>query len=126
MSTDTGASDRPSNSHPTTSQSRLTAARHWLAERERALWGVVVAALCADLVSTYYGLASGGTEGNPVVRAVLVDGGFPDFTALKLAAVSFGFSAWVVLPRPNRLAVPLGLALPWTATSLVNLGVIVG
>jgi hypothetical protein len=126
MTTDALDIDRPSNGQQTTSTSRLTALRGHLVERERALWGLVAVVLCADVLSTYVGLAVGGTEGNPIVRTALADGGFAAFTALKLAAVSFGVSAWVVMPRPNRLVVPLGLALPWTATTLVNLGVLLG
>ena len=125
MPPDALETDRPSNRQPTTNRTRLGGAWSRLAQRERTLWGLVAAALCADLLSTYYGVHHGLTEGNPIVRSVLADGGFVAFTTLKLAAVCFAVSAWVVMPRPNRIVVPLGLSLPWVATTLSNVGVIV-
>ncbi|MFD1586136.1 DUF5658 family protein [Halorientalis brevis] len=120
MPSDALETDRPSNRQPTTSSTRFGSAWSRIARHERSLWGLVAAVFCADLLSTYHGVHHGLTEGNPIVRSVLADGGFVAFTTLKLATVCFAFSAWVVTPRPNRIVVPLGLALPWAATSLIN------
>ena len=126
MPPDTVKNDRPSQRRSTTSGGRLVAGTRRLVRHERALWGLVVAVLCTDVLSTYYGLTHGHTEGNPVVRGVLADGGFVAFTTLKLAAVSLAVAVWVVMSRKRRVVVPLGLALPWAGTTLVNLVTILG
>ena len=120
MPTDALESDRQSNRQPT-STSRVAALWTHLGTHERAIWALLATVLCADLLSTYYGVQQGLTEGNPIVRAALADGGFAAFTTLKIATVSLGLSVWVAMPEPNRTVVPLGLAFPWTLTTLTNL-----
>lgn len=124
MSSDALEIDRQSNRQSITKHARVAGVQHLLVQREHLLWVLVAAVFCADLLSTYYGVHNGLTEGNPLVRSVLADGGFVAFATLKLAMVSFAVSAWVVMPRPNRIVVPLGLALPWAATTLANVGTI--
>lgn len=86
---------------------------------ERALWVVVVAAVVLDVVTTYLGLAAGLSEGNPVMRRAMHEVGFGALAAGKLLVVAF--AAWFRAVRPEYgTTVALGLALPWTATVLVN------
>lgn len=88
--------------------------------RERALWLVTVCALLGDLLLTQYGLARGLTEGNPLVRQAVARGGLLSHGLLKAAVLSAGVGAWAVLPERQRIAVPLGLAVPWSCAVLLN------
>lgn len=95
-----------------------------IARNELGAWLVVGIALVADLVSTVYGVQQGLTEGNPVVRSTLARGGVVAFAALKLGVVCLAGLVWAWVPRRHRLAVPLGLALPWGGIALLNVATI--
>lgn len=103
---------------------RASAARldRWiaaLARRERALWTLLVLALVADVVSTVLGLRLGHAEGNPVIASVLADAGVLGFFGVKTAVL--GAAAGVRLALPQfRVAIPLGLALPWLLAAGLN------
>ena len=92
---------------------------------ERVLWLLVVVGLIGDLLTTYYGLQLGLTESNPVARAAMEQFGFSAMVGLKLFAVGVGLACRQLLPERHVLLVPLGLAVPWLAASLVNLSLYV-
>lgn len=96
------------------------------APSQRTLWALVACALVADVVLTQYGLATGATEANPVVRQAVAAGGPGMLWVLKAGAVAVGVAAWRRLAHPERGIVPLGLALPWAGAAVVNLAVLVG
>lgn len=96
-----------------------------LTRYEDLLWGLVVVTLIADVLSTAYGLMQGQTEGNPLVRVALSNGGFLAFGALKLAVLGVAFLLWVSVARDKRVVIPLGLALPWGTVALLNVVTIV-
>jgi hypothetical protein len=90
---------------------------------ELLLWAAVLAALVADVYSTYWGLKLGLAEWNPVMRWAVEALGFPSLAASKVIVVGLGGavrSAEVVWAP----AVPLGIGLPWTVAALLNLLVI--
>lgn len=90
------------------------AARH-----ERLLWGVVVAALFADVALTAVGLGQGLTEGNPAMRWAIGAGGIGALALAKLCTLAVGVT--VRLWRPVYAGVvPLGLAIPWLVAASVN------
>lgn len=95
-----------------------------LSRHEGALWGVVAASMVADLLLTYYGVENGLTESNPVARAGFERFGYAALGALKLFALGIGFAFRPLLPRAYTAVVPLGLAIPWVAASLINAVVI--
>lgn len=91
-----------------------------LARREDVLWAVVVVALVADLLLTYYGVENGLHEANPVARAGLERFGYAALGALKLFALAVGLACRPLLPREYTAIVPLGLAIPWVVASAIN------
>lgn len=94
---------------------------------ERPLWALALLSLALDALLTAYGLGLGLVESNPVARRLIGAVGLAGaMLLLKGAALSVGWLAWRFLPRPHRIAAPLGLALPWTAAVGINLVVIVG
>lgn len=95
-----------------------------LARREVLLWVFVVVAMIADTLLTYYGLERGFVETNPVARLGLERFGYASLGLFKLLALGVGLACRPLLPRNYVAIVPLGLAIPWTVASLVNLLVI--
>lgn len=95
-----------------------------LSRREGLLWTVVVASMLADLTLTYYGIERGLAESNPVARVGLERFGYVVLGALKLLALGVGLACRPLLPRRYTAVVPLSLALPWLAASLINAVVI--
>jgi hypothetical protein len=108
-----------------TAERRATAALAGFEGWERALWTLVAVGLVADLLTTYYGLQLGLSESNPVARAAIEQFGFSAMVGLKLFAVGVGLACRQLLPDRHVLLVPLGLAIPWLAASLVNLSLYV-
>jgi hypothetical protein len=88
---------------------------------EGCLWSVVGATLLFDVALTALGLELGLSEANPVA-ATFVDrfGVLVALTGLKFGALCTGFVGWVAVSRRHRGLVPLGLALPWGAATIVN------
>lgn len=95
---------------------RWTAA---FAARERTLWLLVVLALLADVTSTAAGIQAGLAEGNPLVAGILGSVGVAGFLAFKGAVLAFVVSLRLAFPQ-YRVAIPLGLALPWLAAATAN------
>jgi hypothetical protein len=93
---------------------------------ERWLWALVALSLLADVALTGYGLSQGLTEGNPVVRAAVADGGIGSLGLMKVAALGLGLSLWVRMSARERAVVPLGLCLPWAGAALVNASLLFG
>lgn len=96
-----------------------------LARRERALWALVCLALLADVGSTGAGLQLGHAEGTPVVAGVLADAGVVGFLAVKGGVVAAAVATRLALPR-FRVAIPVGLALPWLAAAGINAALLLG
>lgn len=98
----------------------------WLAVRERSLWIVVL--LCyglGDLLTTLVGLATGrGAEAGPVAAELVAEFGLPALVALKLTSLATFYLAWRLLPRPVRVAVPIGVAGVGVVVSVWNLFVL--
>lgn len=86
---------------------------------ERALWLVVLASVALDVYTTSLGLSMGLSEGNPAMRAAIDGFGFGALAAAKLVVVA-GAALLRTLRPEYGTAIALGLALPWTATVLVN------
>ncbi|SDQ51086.1 DUF5658 family protein [Natronobacterium texcoconense] len=88
---------------------------------ERLLWIVVALSLVGDVVTTFAGLHLGLAESNPVARSAISGYGLAGMLALKAVAVALGVACRPLLPRPYRVVIPAGLALPWTIATLSNL-----
>lgn len=72
---------------------------------DHLLWGLVLVAAAADLVSTLAGLSLCFTEANPVARAFLDVGGGVGLVGLKLAALAVLFGVYrTVRPLYRRAA----------------------
>ncbi|RZH68559.1 DUF5658 family protein [Natrinema altunense] len=87
---------------------------------ERLLWGVVVLALAADIVTTFVGLRVGLSESNPAARGAIEGHGLAGMLALKAFAVGVGLICRLLLERKYRPIVPAGLAVPWLAAAVLN------
>ncbi|MFB6151004.1 MAG: DUF5658 family protein [Haloarculaceae archaeon] len=90
---------------------------------EATLWFVVLASATLDVYTTYLGLSAGLTEGNPVVRTAVDGLGVGALAAVKLVVVTAAGLLRNARPRYSRV-IALGLAVPWTATVLVNVAVL--
>jgi hypothetical protein len=105
---------------------RLTERYPLLASADAWLWGFVAVALVLDVALTYYGLAAGLQEGNPLARSLFERYGvLPSMLLLKGAVVCVALLAYVSLPERYQPVVPLGIALPWFVASLINASLIV-
>lgn len=77
----------------------------------RTLWALAIGFFfVGDLVTTSIGVSSGqiaevGPLGDPIVSRY----GLPGMVALKLAVIGLSYLAWKVVPRPDRIGIPLGL-----------------
>jgi hypothetical protein len=91
----------------------------WLARRERWLWIGATLALLADLATTLLGLQLGLAEGNPVVANALSTFGIAGFLTVKAGVLVVAYGARLALPR-YRVAIPLGVALPWLVAAGTN------
>ena len=92
---------------------------------ERYLWWLVLLSLTLDIALTYHGVNRGLTEANPIVRLAMERvGTVVALLSLKGFAVVVGCVGWSILPRKYRGIVPLGMALPWTIASLLNLSLL--
>lgn len=103
----------------TNEESYLASGAIWLAHREHWLWLGAVLALFADVVTTLLGFQAGIAEGNPAVASAIDGFGVAGFLTIKAGALVLAYGVRVVLPR-YRVAIPLGIALPWTAVAITN------
>ncbi len=87
---------------------------------ERLLWGVVLLALAADVVTTFVGLHVGLSESNPAARGAIESHGLAGMLALKAFAIGVGLVCRLLLEREYRPIVPAGLAVPWLAAAILN------
>lgn len=119
---DTGGGPDGQQSHSGFIERAVSAAsRH-----EPVLWTLVAVSLVGDVLLTHHGLQSGLTEGNPLVRNAVADAGIGMLGALKVGAVSLGLTAWLAMSGRERAVVPLGLALPWLAATVLNTALLFG
>lgn len=102
------------------------AGRTWLERRyaelsrvELGLWLVVLSTLTLDVVLTYVGLQSGLSEGNPVMGYAFEHVGFAVLGLVKVVVLGTAGLAREFAPEYGPI-IPLGLALPWLAASVVN------
>ena len=95
-----------------------------LARRERLLWCLAILALLADVTTTLAGLQVGLTEGNPVVAGALADAGPAGFLGVKVGVLAIAVGARLLAPR-FRVAIPLGIALPWFLAAGTNAALLV-
>jgi len=86
---------------------------------ERVLWAVVLASVALDVYTTALGLGMGLSEGNPAMRWAIHDAGIAALAAAKALVVAGAAAVRAARPKYG-LAIALGLALPWSATVLVN------
>ncbi|WP_248516188.1 hypothetical protein [Salinarchaeum laminariae] len=91
----------------------------WLARRERLLWIGATVALFADVVTTLLGFRVGLAEGNPVVASAQAAFGVAGFLTIKAGALVLAYGVRVALPQ-FRVAIPLGIALPWAVVATTN------
>lgn len=89
------------------------------------LWAFVVVALVFDVVLTYYGLAAGLQEGNPIARTLFsMFGVVESMLLMKGLVIAIALVAYVWVPKRYRPVVPLGVALPWFVASVINASLI--
>jgi|AntRauTorcE11898_2_1112593.scaffolds.fasta_scaffold31986_1 hypothetical protein len=100
--------------------------RTWLERRyaelsrvELGLWLVVLSTLTLDVVLTYVGLRSGLSEGNPVMGYAFEHVGFAVLGLVKVVVLGTAGLAREFAPKYGPV-IPLGLAIPWLAASVVN------
>ncbi len=105
----------------TVPESRLWAT---LVRHETVLWVFVIVVMIADTLLTYYGLERGLVETNPVARLGLEQFGYASLGLFKILALGIGLACRPLLPQQYTPVVPLGLAIPWTVASFINLLVI--
>jgi hypothetical protein len=98
--------------------SRLRSTDTWL-------WAFVVVALVLDVVLTYYGLAAGLEEGNPLARALFsMYGVVESMLMMKGVVIAVALVAYVSVPEKYQPVVPLGIALPWFVAGIINASLI--
>lgn len=68
---------------------------------------------------------TGSRRGNPIARFALERVGYVALGAFKLFALGVGLAGRAALPAEYTAIVPLGLAVPWTIASLINVALIV-
>lgn len=91
---------------------------------EVALWGLVLVTLVLDAHTTMVGLERGFVESNPVMRTTFAVFGVSAIWQLKALVVAVAVGCVVVLPREDRLLVPVALGLPWAFAVLSNVGLL--
>jgi hypothetical protein len=89
-----------------------------LANKEQAVWVLVLSAMLVDVTLTIHGLQLGLSERNPVAQAALDAAGAVGLYLLKLGAVVTGLCCRTLLPASCTVVVPLALGIP----SLIAVG----
>lgn len=79
---------------------------------QRKLWILaLVFFVIGDLVTTGLGVSSGQiVEASPVGDTILNQYGMYGMVALKFGVVGLAYAGWKVVPDPERIGIPLGLA----------------
>jgi hypothetical protein len=110
-------------------------ARPRLPDRSRGdtrLWLAAILTFgVGDFVTTGAGLSIAGVEeGGPFVKPLIQQYGMAAMAALKVGGFAICYLAWMALPRPQCIGIPLGLALLGTVVTgwntLVVLAVLMG
>lgn len=105
----------------------LDRASESLARRGRELWALAVLAFgVGDLATTGLGVAAdqiveAGPLGVPVVREY----GMYGMVALKATVFGLSYGAWRLVPDPQRVGIPLGLATVGVLVTVWNAVVLV-
>ena len=90
-----------------------------LSRVELGLWLVVLSTLTLDVFLTYVGLQSGLAEGNPIMGYAFEHVGFAVLGLVKVVVLGTAGLAREFAPEYGPV-IPLGLAIPWLAASVVN------
>lgn len=93
--------------------------------RDRHLWLLVFGVMVGDVVLTRYGLDLGLIETNPIALFGIETFGHAVLAYLKVPAILLGIVGWVLLPEHQRRLNLIGLAIPWSLATAVNLWLIV-
>jgi hypothetical protein len=93
---------------------------------EVGLWGLVIVSLVLDAHTTTVGLERGFVESNPVMRTAFAVFGNSVIWQLKTVVTVGAMVACVVLPRNERLVVPVALGLPWAYAVFSNASLLLG
>lgn len=105
----------------------LTAVREGRLGSARAkLWGLVLLFFCVgDLATTHVGLSvQGVVEAGPVVAPLLREYGLVAMVGLKGATVAVAYGVARIVPDPQSIGVPIGLALVGVCVTGWNLVVL--
>lgn len=105
--------------HQSTGRAWLERQYAELSRVELGLWLVVLSTLTLDVVLTYVGLRSGLSEGNPVMGYAFEHVGFAVLGLVKVVVLGTAGLAREFAPEYGPV-IPLGLAIPWLAASVVN------
>jgi cation transporter-like permease len=76
------------------------------------LWVLtIVFFLVGDLVTSALGIAAGGVvEAGPLGAPIVRRYGIPGMITLKIGVLTLSYAAWRLVPDPDRIGIPLGLA----------------
>lgn len=78
-----------------------------------------------DVTTTWVGIQVGGvSEVGPLTTPMLQRHGIAAMVALKVVVFGGGYAAWRVLPSPQRVGVPLGVAIVGVAITCWNAAVL--
>lgn len=97
-----------------------------LEDNQSVLWLVAVAFFgVGDLVTTGIGLQSGRiVEAGPLAAGLVRQFGYPGMVLLKGAVVGLSYGVWCLLSDPDRLGIPLALAVMGCLVTAWNLRIL--
>lgn len=108
--------------------STVAATRRRVAARPRhaGLWAVALLAFgLGDTATTAVGLSMGAPEANPILGGVVGAHGLWGIVGLKAGVLAVGAGAYALLPRPEAIGVPAGLAVLGVCVTAWNAAVLV-
>lgn len=84
-----------------------------LAQCPRELWALTIVFFrSGDLITTGIGFASGGiVETGSLGAPIMSKHGIPGMVMSKISVLSLAYTAWKFIPNPQRIGIPLGLAI---------------
>jgi len=93
-------------------RSKRLLSRRRLQRFQPTLWLLAIAFFgVGDLVTTTIGLrVSGVVDAGPIVGPLIDQYGMGSLLALKFLTIAASYGVWQVVPSPQRVGVPLGLA----------------
>lgn len=91
----------------------------------RVLWGIVLAAITLDIVTTVIGTNAGIQEKNPLVGHLLQNHGLGGLLVLKAAVIAWILSVHAFLGRRYAYGALVGLGIPQALAGLLNMVVLI-